>query len=57
MFDGALQKARHVFCFGDISVPVRLVDADPGAVQVETQLCFVLLVSYMRQMLVIVVWT
>ncbi|CAM9239652.1 unnamed protein product, partial [Ascophyllum nodosum] len=33
MFDGALPKARRLFCFSDISVPVRLVDANPGAVQ------------------------
>lgn len=35
MFDNHLPKARRVFRFGDISVAVRLVDDDPGAVQVH----------------------
>lgn len=34
MFDNALPKTRRSFRFGDISVAVRLVDDDPGAVQV-----------------------
>eukprot|EP00903_Cladosiphon_okamuranus_P006055 g5970.t1 len=33
MFDNALPKTRRSFCFGDVSVAVRLVDDDPGAVQ------------------------
>ncbi|CAM9313482.1 unnamed protein product, partial [Pylaiella littoralis] len=33
MFDNALAKTRRSFHFGDISVDVRLVDDDPGAVQ------------------------
>ncbi|CAM9518575.1 unnamed protein product [Scytosiphon promiscuus] len=33
MFDNALPKTRRSFQFGDISVAVRLVDDDPGAVQ------------------------
>ncbi|CBJ33517.1 conserved unknown protein [Ectocarpus siliculosus] len=33
MFDNALPKTRRSFRFGDISVAVRLVDDDPGAVQ------------------------
>ncbi|CAM9753759.1 unnamed protein product [Ectocarpus fasciculatus] len=33
MFDNALPKTRRLFRFGDISVAVRLVDDDPGAVQ------------------------
>lgn len=36
MFDNALPKTRRSFRFGDISVDVRLVDDDPGAVQVGT---------------------
>lgn len=34
MFDGALPKTRRSFRFGDVSAAVRLVDDDPGAVQV-----------------------
>lgn len=34
MFDNALPKTRRLFRFGDVSVAVRLVDDDPGAVQV-----------------------
>ncbi|CAN0173881.1 unnamed protein product [Ectocarpus sp. 4 AP-2014] len=33
MFDNALPKTRRSFRFGDISVAVRVVDDDPGAVQ------------------------
>lgn len=35
MFDNALPKTKRSFRFGDISVAVRLVDDDPGAVQVR----------------------
>lgn len=34
MFDSALPKTRRCFRFGDVSAAVRLVDDDPGAVQV-----------------------
>lgn len=34
MFDSALPKTRRSFRFGDVSAAVRLVDDDPGAVQV-----------------------
>ena len=39
MFDNALPKARRTFAFGDISVAIRLVDDDPGAVQVWVVSC------------------
>lgn len=37
MFDSALPKAKRLFSFGGITISVRLVDDDPGAVQVS---CF-----------------